>query len=250
MTRFDIFGVKVSIADQERCLESIKNFDYEKFGYICLANVSNVVESVKKDNLRRALNESFMTALDGKPLEFYARVKKITDVRTVSGYWLLRKLLSEGRTHFFYGADASTLSKIKDRIEKEYPDARVLGYASPPFIAEDDIDSDLRIKKDLEDINRLGPDIIWIGIGSPKQDLLMNYARKHMAHGLMIGVGAAFGHFAGTVKMSPEWVKRIGFRWLYRIIQEPRRLWWRYLKTNSIFLWLLTKEFLGITRKA
>jgi N-acetylglucosaminyldiphosphoundecaprenol N-acetyl-beta-D-mannosaminyltransferase len=174
------------------------------------------------------LNNSLLTVPDGKPLEFRARMKGYAKTRTVSGYWLIKSLLTTNHTHFFYGADGETTGRMKMNLMREFPDAGILGFASPPLLNLPEITGNDAILKDMHDIAALKPDFIWIGISSPKQEYLMHYFSPVLQHGVMLGVGGVFDYLSGDHKKSPEWIKTIGLRWLYRMVQAPRRLWKKY----------------------
>ena len=145
--------------------------------------------------------------------------------KTISGYKLLQSLLNTELTHYFYGTDEDTLFLLKVKIEDEYPNAKVLGYKAPPFVnSPEEVLHNAQMTSDILELKQLKPDIIWIGISSPKQDYLMNSFYQKLDHGIMIGVGAVFLYMSGKIKKSPEWIKKIGLRWLYRMLQEPGRL--------------------------
>jgi N-acetylglucosaminyldiphosphoundecaprenol N-acetyl-beta-D-mannosaminyltransferase len=124
----------------------------------------------------------------------------------------------------------------------------VLGYKSPPFVSAREIGSSSQVKADIEQINALKPDLVWIGISSPKQDYLMHHFYQHLDKSLMLGVGGVFLYFADESLRSPEWVKKMGLRWIYRLLKEPKRLWPKYFATikfltrnSPFFLRLLVK---------
>ena len=137
-------------------------------------------------------------------------------------------------THYFYGAKQETLDALKVNLEKKYPGIVIKGLYSPPF-------RELTPKEDQADvdmINASGADIIWIGLGAPKQEKWMQ-AHKGRINGVMMGVGAGFDFHAGTIKRAPAWIQKIGLEWLYRLFQDPGRLIKRYVITNAKFFWYL-----------
>ena len=121
----------------------------------------------------------------------------------------------EGRVHV---AEAK-----EENIRKEFPNANILGFKSPPFVNEFDLQDNIQIKEEIELILNLNPDIIWVGIGSPKQDRLMHYFNPKKEGTILIGVGAVFDYFAGTAHMGPEFLKRIGLRWFFHLVRDPKR---------------------------
>jgi exopolysaccharide biosynthesis WecB/TagA/CpsF family protein len=231
-----ILGTKISITDSKKVLEIIRNYDYSGCNYICLFGLLELLQSYTDDNFQKALNKSYLNPLHSRSIEFYLKRKGIKNIEPVDAVWLFTSLLNENVSHFFYGSNEATLDKIKKRIETEFPNAKISGYKAAPFIKLDEIENNEIIKKDLEFAITKKPDIIWIGIGGWKQDLLMYHYSGCMKSGLMIGVGAVFDIFAGNIKHSPRWVKRIGIRWLYYLIQQPV---YRTSKLINLFISLL-----------
>jgi len=241
-SRFSLFGVEINRMGPKDAIEFLLGYDFSRTGYICLSDTYTIAKAEENPVLKNILNQSILTLPDGKPIELYARLKGYREVSTVSGYWLLRALLKPGIRHYFYGADTSTLQQMSDSFKNEFPAAEILGYKSPPILASEEIPDNAVIATDFAEINRLGPDIVWIGISSPKQDFLMAHHQERLEHGIMIGIGGVFNYVAGNQKISPEWIKEIGMRWLYRLIQEPGRLWRKYLFAISRFFMLFARE--------
>jgi len=135
-------------------------------------------------------------------------------------------------SHFFYGSTEETISLLKENLEKKYPGMDIRGYYSPPFrelTAEED-------EEIIRMLNASGADLIWIGLGAPKQEKWMA-AHENRLSGVMLGVGAGFNFFAGNIKRAPVWVRKIGMEWLYRLFQDPKRLFKRYFESNIKFIW-------------
>jgi N-acetylglucosaminyldiphosphoundecaprenol N-acetyl-beta-D-mannosaminyltransferase len=138
--------------------------------------------------------------------------------------------------HFFYGSTQDTLDTLKTQLITAYPEIRIAGMYSPPFRALSEEENE-----QIESIiNAAEPDIIWVGLGAPKQEIWMS-GKEGKVKGLMIGVGAGFDYFARNIKRAPRWMQQLSLEWLYRLLQEPKRLWKRYLYTNSKFIWLMLK---------
>ena len=140
-----------------------------------------------------------------------------------------------GYRHYFYGSTPETLKLLKEKVEEKYHLA-IVGLESPPFrklTEEED-------RKVVERINAARADFVWVGLGAPKQEKWM-YEHKGRINGLMIGVGAGFDYFAGNIKRAPMWMQKCSLEWLYRLMQDPKRLFKRYLVTNTKFLWLTAK---------
>ena len=137
-----------------------------------------------------------------------------------------------GYKHFFYGSTERTLELLKDNLQQKYPKLQIVGMYAPPF-------RQLTDKEDEEVIQRINeekPDFLWVGLGAPKQEVWMA-SHKNKISAVMIGVGAGFDFHAGVVKRAPVWMQRSGLEWLYRLFQDPKRLWKRYVVTNSKFIW-------------
>lgn len=242
--RINIFGLHFSNTNIEDALNKIFNNNFSHPKYICFPSTNTISKAYQNTFFQKILNEAFLTVPDGKITELYARIKGFKKIETTSGYWLMDALLKSNLTHYFYGADDYTLSLLKQNIEIKYPNSKVLGYKSPPFIDLDEIEKSSKIKEDILDINKLKPDLIWIGISTVKQDYLMYYHIKQLNHGLMFGVGAVFLYMAGTVKKGPEWVKKLGLRWVLRLIQEPKRLFKSTFPSILFFLKLVSLDIL------
>ena len=140
--------------------------------------------------------------------------------------------VSKGYRHFFYGSTDETLEKLYSVLEKTYPGIQIAGMYSPPFrpmTAEED-------EAIVERINETKPDFVWVGLGAPKQEKWMA-AHQGKIDGLMIGVGAGFDYHAGNIERAPEWMQKSNLEWVYRLLQDPKRLFGRYWHTNTKFIW-------------
>jgi N-acetylglucosaminyldiphosphoundecaprenol N-acetyl-beta-D-mannosaminyltransferase len=152
----------------------------------------------------------------------------------------LRKSVEAEWSHFFYGSTDETLTKLVGAAEKLAPGVRIAGSYSPPFRPA--IDNDLRA--DAARIRESGADLVWVGLGMPKQELWMDRVAVHLPGTALLGVGAAFDFLAGTVSQAPMWMQSSGLEWLYRFAQEPGRLWRRYIINNPHYLWLLGRDII------
>ncbi len=231
-----IMGVNISVTDMGKTLELIdKNLSDWKGKYICVSNVHTTVTASENKDYRNIQNNAVIALPDGGPLSKYSRDKGFAAARRVTGPDLMKKVLSmsaeKGWTHYFYGSTEETLKKLSDVLKERYPGVKVVGMMSPPFrklsIEED--------KKIVEEINSLNPDFVWVGLGAPKQEIWMS-AHEDIVKSLMIGVGAAFDYESGNIKRAPEWMQRNNLEWLYRLLQDPVRLFKRYLYTNIKYI--------------
>ena len=200
--------------------------------YICAANVHTTVMAYENKTYQQVYDNAALIIPDGGPLSSIGRRRGYKDMRRTPGPDYMEAMLKRGGSHFFYGSTFSTLEKMRERIESQYPEARIAGMISPPFrklTADED-------KEIIQQINEAGPDYIWVGLGAPKQEMWM-YRHKDRVNGLMVGVGAAFDYMAGNIKRAPMWMQSMNLEWVFRIMQEPRRLTGRYLTTNTKFFW-------------
>lgn len=150
----------------------------------------------------------------------------------------------DGLKHFFFGSSQDTLDKLKNVIPNRFPNTRVVGMVSPPFR----ILSPEENEHYLQMMNESKADIIWVALGAPKQERWMYENYHKLNRGVMIGIGAGFDYLAGNTRHAPQWMKNFALEWLYRLIQEPRRLWKRYLVTNTLFILFVAMELLGVKR--
>ncbi|MBN1186292.1 MAG: WecB/TagA/CpsF family glycosyltransferase [Bacteroidales bacterium] len=240
--RLDLYGLTYSNVDFNKTVELVTSYNFQKPGYICFPSTNIVAKVYKDPNMQQVFNSSFLTLADGKFTEYYFRLKGIKTIKNISGYWLMENLLKSSLTHYFYGGDEITIEKLRQKLGEKYPTARILGYKSPPFLTIDEIKKSETIKQDVLQINNLKPDLIWIGISNLKQDVLMNHYLPYLNQGLMLGVGAVFLYMSGQVKKGPEWIKKLGLRWLVRLIQEPRKEWKKTVPSIALFIKLFFKE--------
>jgi N-acetylglucosaminyldiphosphoundecaprenol N-acetyl-beta-D-mannosaminyltransferase len=203
--------------------------------YVCICNVHSIVAARHDSGLREAIESADMATADGMPVAFVMRKSGFPDQQRICGPDLMlhycRRAEQNGQSIFLYGSTDQTLMLLKNRLREWFPSLRIAGDYSPPFgpiSHQEDLRNERRIKDS-------GAQVVFVGLGCPKQEKWMR-SQKGRINAVMIGVGAAFDFHAGTVKRAPEWMQQYGLEWLYRFLSEPRRLWKRYLTTNSLFL--------------
>lgn len=232
----NIMGVNVSVTNIEKTVAKIKSHLKEWSGkYICVSNVHTTVTAFEDSDYMKIQNNAVIALPDGGPLSKYSREKGYSGAERVTGPDLMKRMLSEssenGWKHFFYGSTEETLKKLMITIEERYPGAKVCGMISPPFrtltVAEDEAI--------VEEIKDAKPDFVWVGLGAPKQEVWMA-AHQDRIPGLMIGVGAAFDYEVGNIKRAPQWMQKANLEWLFRLMQDPKRLFSRYFRTNTKYL--------------
>lgn len=229
--RYKIKNVAINITDLNDAVRKIqKKAENKSPGYVCVTNVRSVYFGNHDSEFCKILNNSFLTVPDGKPLEWYARIAGLKQVKRTSGPDLFEQIcqLSESKryTHFFYGSTPDVIEKVKKNLLKKYPKLEIVGAISPPFRPVEELASDEIIKQ----INDLKPTFVWVGLGAPKQEHFINLVINKVTTSLFIGVGLVFDYQAGTVKRAPKWMQRNGLEWLYRNVQQPKR----YLKISSL----------------
>jgi N-acetylglucosaminyldiphosphoundecaprenol N-acetyl-beta-D-mannosaminyltransferase len=180
------------------------------------------------------------------PLVWISRLLGFRHVDRVYGPDLMlaicKRSPGRGYRHFFYGGGDGVAALLKERLQARYPGLDVVGTFTPPFrpLTEEE-DEDI-----VQCINALSPDIVWIGLSTPKQERWMAAHLGRIGASVMIGVGAAFDFHAGLKKEAPYWIQRSGLQWLFRLVSEPRRLWKRYLTNNPAFAWRITGQLAGL----
>lgn len=235
----NILGVNIAVVNMEYVLSYIeKNLSQVKGRYICVSNVHTTVMSYEEESYRAIQNGSLMALPDGKPLSMVARKRGYEGIERVTGPDLMDKVfeisMEKKYRHFFYGSTDETLNIMEEKLREKYPGIEIVGMYSPPF-------RELNEKEDeniIKIINETNPDFVWIGLGAPKQERWMAQHEGAIS-GLMIGVGAGFDYFAENIKRAPLWMQKCSLEWLYRLLQDPKRLFKRYLSTNLKFLWLV-----------
>lgn len=232
----EILKTKINVTNMQDTLAYINAHIEELRGkYICVSNVHTTVMAYENESYREIQNNAAMALPDGAPLSNYSRKKGFKDARRVTGPDLMVELfrISPERKyrHFFYGSTQKTLDKMREVIERDYPDMQIAGMYSPPFrkLTEQEDEAVIKLIKEAK------PDFIWVGLGAPKQEEWM-YEHQGKINGVMIGVGAGFDYLAGYIKRAPMWMQKISMEWFFRLIQDPMRLWRRYITTNVKFI--------------
>lgn len=211
--------------------------------YICFANVHMVIEAYRKHLFQKIVNAATLVAPDGKPLSVFLRLMEGLKQERVCGMDIFPDLLARaeasGKSVYFYGTTPSLLKAIAVKAKAEFPALRIAGYFSPPF-RELTPDENAEI---VDMIRAAKPDLVFVSLGCPKQERWMS--ENHLKIGsCLLGLGQAFKVYAGEERRLPRWMRNLSLEWSYRLYLEPRRLWKRYLVTNSWFVFLSTLEIL------
>jgi N-acetylglucosaminyldiphosphoundecaprenol N-acetyl-beta-D-mannosaminyltransferase len=215
-------------------------------GYVCVAAVHTVMACREDAELRAAVLASDLTVPDGQPLVWALNALGHELPDRVYGPTLMdraaaRAARSGQRWYLYGGRDAAALAQLRRRLEARHPGLTIAGGYSPPFrplSAAEEADV-------AAEVNRSGADVVWVGIGVPKQEKWMAHMRDRLDAPVLVGVGAAFDFHAGLIPQAPAAMQRLGLEWLYRLRQEPRRLWRRYARYNPRFVWEFARQYAG-----
>lgn len=247
--RVDVLGINVSAINMNEALTTIFGWiDRHELNYVCVTGVHGVMESYRAPELRGIHNGAGMVTPDGMPLAWLVKFAGHRTSDRVCGPELMPLVFVDsqvrGDRHYLYGGSQKALDLLQKRLLEIAPAAKIVGVCSPPYRALTEAE-DAAI---VDGINKSGADIVWVGLSTPKQERWMAAHRDRLHASVLIGVGAAFDIHAGLVPRAPPFLRRTGFEWTYRLIREPKRLWWRYLSSNPLFLLLVVLQKAGLYR--
>lgn len=238
LNRVPVISVPITGTNMSDCIKFLVEHIEELRGeYICVSNAHTSVMAHDDPSYWACQAESIMSVPDGKPLSIVGR-KTIASMDRVTGPDLMREIFEAseqyGWRHYFYGNERKNLDTLRDALKKQYPGLEIVGMEPSVFrpLTDDE-------KRDLSQrIAVSGADFAWVALGAPRQEVLM-HELKGGPQALMIGVGGAFNVLAGVVPEAPIWMQNLSLEWLYRLMQEPKRLFKRYLVTNTKFLFYM-----------
>ena len=240
VTTCSILGVNIAVTNMRRTVAFLsENINALRDQYICVSNVHTTETAFKDESYRDVQNGAFMALPDGKPLSYVERSRGYFQADRVAGPDLMTEIFKisaeKGYRHFFYGSTPETLAQLKANLENMYPGIDIVGMLSPDYYKTvDDIPAEVD-EEHIRTINDASPDFLWVGLGAPKQEIWMA-KHKNKVNALMLGVGAGFDFHAGTIKRAPAVMQALYLEWLYRLLQDPKRLFKRYLNTNLAFI--------------
>jgi N-acetylglucosaminyldiphosphoundecaprenol N-acetyl-beta-D-mannosaminyltransferase len=249
LSSVDVLGVEVQALNMDQALKQIAlHLSRREKAYLCCINVHGVMEARRDRGLAEAYSNAVLAVPDGMPIAWVGRLRGHRHTERVAGPELMREVFLRPEfapySHFFYGGAEGVAEKVAANFGRTAPHAKVAGTFTPPF-RELTLREESRV---IGIINRARPDIIWVGIGTPKQDKFMQRMLPKLETRFMFGVGAAFDFHSGRLRDCPPWVKRTGLQWVHRLLQEPKRLWPRYLRDNPAFLWHIALQLSGLRR--
>jgi len=243
----DVLGVRVSAIDLSTAVDMADRWIAAKNrGYICVTGVHGVMEAQKDAELLRILNDAFINTPDGMPMSWVGHLQGLSQMDRVFGPDFMAAMcqlsVQRGYRHFLYGGEPGVAELLKEKLQRRFPGLLVVGTYTPPFrnlsaAEEEDISIQVHASK---------PHILWVGLSTPKQERFMAHYIDRFEVPLLVGVGAAFDYHTGRIRDCPYWVKRAGLQWLHRLLQDPRRLWKRYLRNNPAFLWNIALQALRL----
>lgn len=235
--RVNVIGVPISIVNHNIVLDFIcENFEEIRGNYVCASNAHTTVMAHDDPEFLKVQSESILSLPDGKPLASAGKKKGYKEMEKTTGPHFMQSMFTDERLkdkkHYFYGSTQETLDLMIKNIKEKYPNLNICGYEPSIFRELDEKDLDELVGR----INSSNADFVWIGIGAPRQEKLM-YRLKGKTKTIMTGVGGAFNILAGLVNDAPKWMQNAGLEWLYRLINDPKRLFKRYIVTNTKFIW-------------
>ena len=215
--------------------------------YVTLCNVHSVVTALLDNDHRHDLNAADMATSDGMPVTWTMRKLGFPEQQRINGPDLMWKYCEKaekgGQKIFFYGSTEEVLELLKNKLTATFPELQIVGMYSPPFRELTAMEDD----EVVEHLNASGANVVFVGLGCPRQERWM-FQHRGKVKAVMVGVGAAFNYHAGTIKRAPVWMQNMGFEWMHRLASDPKRLWRRYLVTNTIFILAIATQFLGIKK--
>ena len=247
-SRYNILGVMVSAINMSTAVSTIRDWIIRcENNYVCVSPAHSIMDAHHNSSFKEILNQSGLTTPDGMAIVWLLKMAGYRDVSRVYGPDLVLAMCKEsikyGWSHFFYGGAPGVAEKLSEVMETMFPGLKVSGTYCPPFRSLT-VEEDQKVS---EIINSANPDIVWVGISSPKQEFWMAEHIGRLKAPVLIGVGAAFDYLSGAKKQAPRWVQRSGMEWLYRLASEPRRLWRRYIE-YPYFALLVAAQLTGLKK--
>lgn len=243
----DVLGVRVEALTMEQALARIaSHLRRRQRGYLCAVNVHGVMQARRDPGLAAAYAGAAISIPDGMPIAWVGRLQGHRTTQRVAGPELMREVFLRPEfaaySHFFYGGDEGVAHELVATFRRLAPHCNIVGTFTPPF-------RELSPREEsalVATINRARPDMIWVGIGTPKQDRFMRHMLPKLQTRIMFGVGAAFDFHTGRLRDCSPWIKNAGLQWFHRLLQDPRRLWLRYLRDNPAFLAHMALQLTGL----
>jgi len=247
--RVSILAVPIDVLTWDTALKQLFGWvTAHESRYVCICNVHSVVTASQDSGFKEVIINADMATPDGAPVAKLMRLLGCVGQQRINGPDLMWRYCEQAQYRdesvFFYGNSEQTLAILKTKLLAAFPTLKIAGAISPPFRALTKEEDDAIVTQ----INASGAGLVWVSLGCPKQEYWMAEHRGRI-NAVIVGVGAAFDYHAGTLKRAPLWMQHNGLEWFYRLLSEPRRLWKRYLVTNTLFIvkafWQLLVARLG-----
>ena len=211
---------------------------------IAICNANTLVRSARNPNIADLINNFTIRTPDGFPVAKALSILTKQNFSRVDGYKVFLQTIQDGlernRSHYFFGSDELTTELMIKNLKKNYPEIKISGYTCPEFM-----ESDQLLEKYAKEIQNIDADIVWVSLGFPKQEMFIDQVNITMdINSNFVGIGGVFDWVAGTKKKAPEWVADIGLEWLFRLVQDPKRLYKRYLIDNTLFMVYFLRQIL------
>lgn len=240
-----VLGTFIDALDWDSAVDRVRAWSGNRESRaVCLCNVHSAVTARDDRRLADALAAADMVLPDGAPIAWTLRRKGFPAQTRIAGPDLMLRLCAAledtGTGVFLFGSSAHTLGRLETRLRRDFPGLDIRGALSPKF---GDWPEDLE-RSYIDAINQSGAGAVFVGLGCPRQEIWMA-RRKADIHAVTLGVGAAFDFHAGTIERAPKWIQRLGLEWLHRLLSEPRRLWKRYMNTNTRFILLTIRDLMA-----
>ena len=244
--KINIVDVLVDPLNEDEALNRLIGLsDSKENGYVCFVNAHSIVTAQSNSDLRKALDSSSINCPDGISVSKLMNFLGAKSQRRVGGPDFMLRLCSvaevSNKRIFLFGNTQSTLDKLQAKILSDYPSLNIVGSISPPFRELSEAENNEFIKR----INDSGADFVFVSLGCPKQEIWMNHHCLKL-DAISLGFGAAFDFYSGNIIRAPVWMRENGLEWLHRLISDPRRLWKRYLVTNTLYIWFSLKQLIKI----
>jgi len=243
----NVLGVNVSAVNMDLAVSlTARWIDAGRPGYICVTGVHGVMEAQNDPEFLHILNRAAINLPDGMPMTWVGRLQGFQQMDRVFGpdfmAAICRLSVERGYRNFFYGGQPGVADLLSETLSNRFPGLQVVGTYTPPFRPLTPHEEDEVVAQILQS----RPHIVWVGLSTPKQERFMAQYAGRFQVPLMVGVGAAFDFHTGQIRDCSSWIKRAGLQWLHRLIQDPKRLWKRYLINNPAFIWRIALQFAGM----
>lgn len=240
--RLDILGTPVDALDLQRATAEITAWvDEGRRAYVCVTGVHGIMEARRHEDVRKAHLNADLVVPDGMPLVWCGRHLRVPIGRVYGPdlmLCLLERGLDRGWRHALYGSSEPVLLDLQQRLEARFPPVRIVGAIAPSYGELSEAEG----RQQVERLNAMNADVVWIGLSTPKQERWMYRWRSELRAPVLLGVGAAFDFHAGRVRQAPGVLQRHGLEWAFRLATEPKRLWRRYLRNNPTFVAQILRE--------